>query len=69
MVCLLKPLDKLLRAHATHRLNNSNPGDDGAGGITHLLSFVDNVLACAPLALEELEFLCDHFKTLGKSLG
>ena len=67
VACLLKPLDKLLRACATHRLNSGNPGDDGAGGITHLLGFVDDVSACVPL--EDLEFHCDHFKTLGKPLG
>ena len=67
MACLLKPLDKLLRARAAHRLNNGNPGDDGAGGITHLLGFVDDVSACAPL--EDLEVLCDHFNTLCKLLG
>jgi hypothetical protein len=67
VACLLKPLDKLLRARAAHRLKNGNPGDDGAGGITHLLGFVDDVSACVFLA--DLEFLCDHFNTLGKPLG
>ena len=67
VACLLKPLDKLLRARATHRLKNGNPGDDGAGGITHLLGFVDDVSACVFLA--DLKFLCDHFNTLGKPLG
>ena len=67
VACLLKPLDKLLPARAAHRLKNGNPSNDGAGGITHLLGFVDDVLACA--FLEDLEFLCDHFNTLGKPLG
>ena len=49
-------------ARAAHRLKNGNPGDDGAGGITHLLGFVDDVSACVFLA--DLEFLCDHFNTL-----
>jgi hypothetical protein len=56
-------------ASSNQSINNGTPGDDGAGGITHLLGFVDNVLACVPLALEDREFLCDHFKTLGKPLG
>ena len=49
VACLLKPLDRLLllRARASHQLKNGNPGDDGAGGITHLLGFVDDVSACA----------------------
>jgi hypothetical protein len=63
---LLKPLDQLLNARATHRLNNGNHGDDGAGGITHLLGYVDDVSACVPH--EDLEFLCDHFNNLGKPL-
>ena len=46
VACLLKPFDKLLHVSAAHRLKNRNPGNDGAGGITHLLGFVDNVSAC-----------------------
>ena len=64
----LKPLVKLLRARAAHRLKNGNPGDDGAGGITHLLGFVDNVSVCC-VFLADLEFLYDHFNTLSKPLG
>jgi len=66
VACLLKPLEKILRARVTHRLNNINPGDDKAGGITHLVGFVDNVSVCVPL--EDLEFLCDNFNALGKIL-
>jgi len=67
VACLLNPLDKLLHARAAHRLKNGNPGDDGAGGITHLIDFVDDVSACVFLA--DLEFLFDHFNTLIKPLG
>ena len=67
VACLLKPRDKLLHARTTHQLNNGNPSDDGAGGITHLLGFVNNVSAC--VLLEDLEFLSDHFNARGKSLG
>ena len=67
VACLLKPLAKLLCARAAHQLKNGNLGDDGAGVITHLLGFVDDVSACVFLA--DLEFFCDHFNTLGKPLG
>ncbi len=67
VACLLKPLDQLLKARATHQLNNGNPSNNGAGGITHLLGYVSNVSACVPH--EDLEFLCDHFSNLGKPLG
>jgi hypothetical protein len=67
VACLLKPLDQLLKACATHRLNNGNPGNDCAGGITHLLGYVDNVSTYNPH--EDLEFICNHFNNLGKPLG
>jgi hypothetical protein len=54
---LLQPLDIELRESATTRLQNSYPGDDGFGGITHLLGYVNDVSACVPL--EDLQFVCD----------
>ena len=56
-----------LREHATTCLQNGDPGDDGFGGITHLLGYVDDVSACVPLA--DLKFLCDQFATIGAPLG
>jgi hypothetical protein len=40
---LLQPLDIELRERAATRLRNGDPGDDGFGGITHLLGYVDDV--------------------------
>jgi hypothetical protein len=56
-----------LREHATTRLQNGDPDDDGFGGITHLLGYVDDVSACVPLA--DLKFLCDQFATIEALLG
>ena len=67
VACLLRPLDKLLKERAKQRLQNGNPGDDGSGGITHLLGFVDDVSTCTPL--EDIEFLCQNFDRLGRPLG
>jgi hypothetical protein len=54
---LLQPLDIELCKRATTWLLNGNPGNDGFGGITHLLGYVDDVSACILLA--DLQFLCD----------
>ena len=64
---LLQPLDIELRERAATRLRNGDPGDDGFGGITHLLGYVDDVSACTPL--EDLKFLCDRFATIGAPIG
>ncbi len=64
---LLQPLDIKLRERAATRLRNGDPGDDGLGGITHLLGYVDNVSACVPL--KDLQFLCNRFTTIGAPLG
>ena len=64
---LLQPLDIELRERAATRLRNGDPGDDGFGGITHLLGYVDDVSACTPL--EDLKFLCGRFATIGAPIG
>jgi hypothetical protein len=64
---LLQLLDIELRKRATTRLLNGDPGDNGFGGITHLLEYVDDVSACLPLA--DLQFLCNQFATIGAPLG
>ena len=65
---LLQPLDGLLlKARAAARLLAGYKGDDNYGGITHLLGFVDDVSACVPL--EDLQFLCDNFASIGAPLG
>ena len=64
---LLQPLDIELRERAATRLQNGDPGDDGFGGITHLLGYDDDVSAFIPLA--DLKFLCDQFATIWAPLG
>jgi hypothetical protein len=64
---LLQPLYIELRERAATRLRNGDPGDDGLGGITHLLGYVNDVSACVPL--KDLQFLCDQFATFGAPLG
>jgi hypothetical protein len=44
-----------------------NPSDDEYGGITHLLSYVDNISTC--IYLPDLEFFCNTLKTNGAALG
>jgi hypothetical protein len=47
---LLQPLDiELCKRATTHHLNG-DPGNDGFGGITHLLGYIDDISACIPLA-------------------
>jgi hypothetical protein len=64
---LLQPLNMELCERAATRLQNIDPGDDGFGGITHLLGYVDNISTCVPLT--DLKILCDQFATIGASLG
>jgi hypothetical protein len=64
---LLQPIDSLLRERAATRLASGDPGDDGFGGISHLLGFVDDISSC--VFLPDLPFLCTTLKTLGASLG
>ena len=64
---LLQPLDDLLKSRASARLLAGHAGDDDNGSITHLLGYVDDVSACVPL--EDLQFLCDNFATIGAPLG
>ncbi len=64
---LLQPFDIELRERATTHLLNGNPGNNGFGGIPHLLGYVDNISACIPLT--DLQFLCNQFATIGAPLG
>jgi len=64
---LLLPIDSLLRERTATRLASGAPGDDGFGGISHLLGFVDDISSC--VFLPDLPFLCTTLKTLGASLG
>ncbi len=51
----------LLQARAAEQLAAGNPGNDGYGGITHLLSYVNNTSTC--IYLPDLEFFCNILKT------
>jgi hypothetical protein len=64
---LLGPIDKLLRDRAALRLSSGDPGDDGHGGISHLLSYVDDISTC--VYLPDLNFLCETLKSDGALLG
>ena len=46
---------------------SGDPGDDGFGGISHLLGFVADISSC--VFLPDLPFLCTTLKKLGASLG
>jgi hypothetical protein len=64
---LLQPLGIELRERAATCLRNVDPGDDGLGGITHLLGYIEDISVCVPL--KDLQFLCDIFSTIGAPLG
>jgi hypothetical protein len=55
---LLKPIDGLLRKRAANCLANGDTGDDGQGGISHLLSFVNDISSC--IYLPDLHLLYVH---------
>ena len=63
---LLEPIDSLLRKQAAARLDSGDPGDDGFGGISRLLGYVDDISSC--VYLPDLPFLCNTLKTIGASL-
>jgi len=64
---LLAPLDSLLCARAAARLASSDEGDAGLGGISHLLSYVDDISSC--VYLPDLNFLCQELQSRGARLG
>jgi hypothetical protein len=67
VTCLLEPIDGLLCERAATHLVNGYTGDDGQGGISHLLSFVDDISSC--VYLPDLHFLCDQVRSHGASIG
>jgi len=54
------------RERAATRLTNGDTGDDGQGGISHLLSFVDDISSC--VYLPDLLFLCEQVRSRGASI-
>jgi hypothetical protein len=66
VACLLEPIDALLRARAAEQLASVDPGNDEYGGITHLLSYVNNIPTC--IYLPDLNIFCNTLKTNGAAL-
>ena len=64
---IIKELDTRLRARAAQRKQNKNKLDDGEGGITNLLAFVDDLNAVVPI--EDSLFYCTTFTQLANNLG
>jgi hypothetical protein len=64
---LLESRDHLLKQQATEQLLSGNHGNDGNGGVTHLLGYINDLSACTPL--DDLQFLCEQFDRLGSPLG
>jgi hypothetical protein len=64
---LLAPINQVLRERAAARLASKDPGDDTHGGISHILSYVDDMSTC--VYLPDLEFLCTTLRSHGASLG
>jgi len=64
---LLEPTNGVLREHAVTHLANGDTGNDGQGGISHLLSFVDNISSC--VYLPDLHFLCAQVRSRGATIG
>jgi hypothetical protein len=64
---LLEPIDKLLRERAGACLATGNKGNDGQGGISHLLSFVDDISSC--VNLPDFDLLCEQVRSCGASIG
>jgi hypothetical protein len=64
---LLLPLDTALKKRAASRLAQGNPHDDGYGGITNLMAFIDNISTVTPL--EDLLYLCQELEAKGIPMG
>ena len=65
---LLEPIDGLLQQRTAERLAAGDTGNDDQGGISHLLSFVDDISSC--VYLPNLHFLsCEQVSSRGASVG
>jgi hypothetical protein len=64
---LLEPIDGLLRKRAAACHAAGDTGNDSQGGISHLLSFVDDISSC--VYLPDLHFLCEQVQSRGASIG
>jgi hypothetical protein len=64
---LLEPIDNLLRRHSATCLATKDKGNDGHRGISHLLSFVDDISSC--IYLPHFHLLCKQIRSQGASIG
>jgi hypothetical protein len=64
---LLAPINTLLQAQAATQLASGNTGNDRFGGISHLLSYVDDISSC--VYLPDFEYLFQILKSCGAKLG
>jgi hypothetical protein len=64
---LIKLIDGLLCECAATCLTIGDTGNDGQGGISHLLSFVDDISSC--VYLPDFQFLCEQVRSHGPSIG
>lgn len=64
---ILSQLDMKLRAEAKKRLRKSDKGNDGYGGVTHILAYVDDTSAV--ILYSDVELFCRRFAELGEPLG
>ncbi|KAL7553176.1 hypothetical protein ACHAWF_017394, partial [Thalassiosira exigua] len=64
---IVRPVDELLRARAAARLADNNPGDDGHGGVTHFMGWVDDLTAAIPL--EDVRFCCEQIRHHARPRG
>ena len=56
MARLLEPIDSLLRGRVVKQVASGDPGDEGFGGVSHLLGYVDDISSC--FYLHDLPFFC-----------
>ena len=64
---ILVPLDKIMQARTAARERTCGPGDDGYGGRTHQMGFVDNL--GSSVILEDCLFYLQKFDELAKPFG
>ena len=64
---ILVPLDKILQERAVKHALQQGPGEDGQGGSTHQIGFVDNL--GATVILEDVLFFIEKFDVLARPFG
>ena len=64
---VLAPINAKLTARAFVRYHNNDKGDDGHGGQTHIMGYIDDVGTAIPHA--DSFFFCREFERTGPALG